>query len=104
MNFSRYAGNYPLSRLQRLFLIGYSSVGGFLFPKRGEMVSILGETTTPEFVLKKLHKKMLNDDTGKIILQKKPIVDKTSINFDMLSNLPNNSFGKQYHSYMSKYG
>lgn len=93
----------PLSPLQSIALTIYSASKAFIDPERHDMVAMLAEVTG-KFALESMHDMMLNDPTGRRILQDRPLVTKENINIEALKVLPENTFGSAYASFLSKHG
>lgn len=91
----------PLSIFQKIVLTGGATVLCALNPYRDDMVAVLGEMSCP-YTLAKIHKRMTADETGRLILKDKPVINSKTINFDSLSTLPHNTFGKTYYDFMTK--
>jgi ubiquinone biosynthesis protein COQ4 len=68
-------------------------------------VAAVGELTAsiPGFdALKSMHRRMLLSDSGRKLLRTKPIIHTTTIDMERLSSLPQGTFGKEYHNFLSK--
>jgi ubiquinone biosynthesis protein COQ4 len=70
-------------------------------PARQDMVAILGETTGLEQITR-IRNRMLQDPQGRRILQKRPIIHTSTIDFKRLSQLPSNTFGYKFNEFMEK--
>jgi ubiquinone biosynthesis protein COQ4 len=94
---------YQLSLSQRLFLIPYFGIGAMYNPERGDLVAGLGDTTA-EAALRKLHQRMVNTETGRQLLESRPLIDEVTLDTSRLRQLPENTLGKQYMNYMDQHG
>ena len=65
------------------------------------MVSAFGELTGKN-AIKKMHKMMLNDPEGALILRDRPIISSKLINLDLLAQLPEKSFGREYVQFLER--
>jgi ubiquinone biosynthesis protein COQ4 len=67
------------------------------------MVATLAEVTG-KFALENMHQTMLNDPTGRRILQDRPLVTKESVDIEKLKKMPQNTFGYGYAKFLNKHG
>ncbi len=100
----------PITPVQRAFLAVGSAVLGFLNTHRGDMISVLGDTTGAP-VLRQLHQSMTTTEEGRRVLSEKPRILTTGIasgaggvDFAALRALPPNTFGAQYAAWMDSHG
>ncbi|XP_033121947.1 ubiquinone biosynthesis protein COQ4 homolog, mitochondrial-like [Anneissia japonica] len=91
----------PTTPTQKLLLSVGASIMALYNPYRHDMVAVAGEATG-YWALKQMHTKMMNDPVGKLILEEKPRINSTTIDFECLRSLPNETLGKQYISFMDK--
>ena len=61
-----------------------------------DMVAALGEATASPFFINKLRDTMLLDPTGRRILREQPRITSTSLDIQKLSQLPENTLGRDY--------
>ena len=92
-----------LSASQRVFLGVGSAFLSILDPHRGDLIATLAETTATDTQLRHLLKKMKQSEEGKHLLQNRVDVNEDSVRFNELASLPDTSFGKHYHEFMSGY-
>ncbi|MES1919133.1 Ubiquinone biosynthesis protein [Bonamia ostreae] len=95
--------NTNLKCWQKALMITGSGILSLANPYRDDLVAALGELTG-ERALTAIRNKMLKNPTGRAILKEKPKITYKSIDFEMLRNLPKNSFGKVYSDYMTEHG
>lgn len=91
-----------LSPLQSVTLAVYSASKAYTDPERHDMVATLAEVTG-KFALESLHHMMLQDPTGRRILQDKPLVTKDKIHIEALESLPENTFGYSYANFLKQH-
>ena len=84
---------------QRAVLTIGSGLLSILDPHRDDMISTFGELTSYS-VLPDLHRKMLNDPEGALILRDKPVINSTVLDLNKLANYPEKSLGKEYVEYL----
>ena len=82
-----------LTPLQHCLMSSGSSLVSLLAPWRGDMVKACVETTSG-FSAMRLQQLLLQYDEGIRILQDKPRINTTSVSYDRLSSLADESFGK----------
>lgn len=87
---------------QRIAISANAAITALSNPLRGDMVAALGETTGLS-ALERMRKSMLLDKTGRRILREQPIISSSTLNMNKLSNLPSNSFGFAYISFLNKF-
>lgn len=85
--------------LQKTILTIGSGLISIFDPHRDDMISAFGELTASQ-TLPKLHKIMLNDPEGSLLLREKPIINSKTIKLSTLANYPENSFGKEYYEFL----
>jgi len=100
---SLYEGHRPTSFLQKSILSIGSALLALRDPTRVDMVATLGETTG-HYALRNMQLKMLRDPTGQRIIREKPIVDSSSVDLEILQELPSCTFGRIYSDFMIKQG
>lgn len=91
-----------LNRFQKILLGLTASLGAFQDPRRGDLVAIVGETTGVK-ALDMMAKRMQMNDTGRRILEEKPIVTDREI-LETLKDYPSNTFGGLYYEFMGLRG
>lgn len=74
----------------------------FLNPQRADQIAILSEATSYLF-LENILFKMQTDKIGRQILLNKPLLNSKTLEKYNLKSLPENTFGKNYFNFMSKY-
>ena len=89
------------SLIQRSILTVGSGLISILDPARDDMISAFGELTAPN-MLPKLHRMMLNDPDGSLILRDKPSINSHILDLDRLANYPENSFGREYVEFLKR--
>lgn len=99
----RLSANSHLSPLQSLSLAIYSATKAYIDPERHDMVALLAEVTG-KFALENMYQTMLNDPTGRRILQDRPLVTKESVDIEKLKKMPKNTFGYGYAEFLNKHG
>lgn len=87
---------------QKMLLISGSGLICLFNPYRDDMVAALGELTSGNALLR-MRQKMTQSNEGRQILLDRPRVNLKSINFQNIKNFPDNSFGKSYYNFMTKY-
>ncbi|EPX74620.1 ubiquinone biosynthesis protein Coq4 [Schizosaccharomyces octosporus yFS286] len=97
-----YPGHVPLSPLQRIFLVAGSAIMGLKAPWRGDMISILGDSSGQPFFLRRLLNQMLADEVGRQILMEKPRITSKSLNLPFLRTLPLNTLGRIYVDWIDR--
>lgn len=66
-----------------------------------DMVAVCGETTG-HLAFQLLHERMSNDLEGRQILDERPVINTSTVNFEHLKSLPMNTFGYQYALFMEQ--
>lgn len=99
----RSSSNSQLSPLQSLSLAIFSATKAYIDPERHDMVATLAEVTG-KYALENMYETMLNDPTGRRILQDRPLVTKENVDIEKLENLPQNTFGFGYAQFLNKHG
>ena len=95
----------------RLAVAIHSATTAFADPSRADAVAALGEITG-EVSLRRIHAKMSNDPTGRLILQERPVVSKATIPYERLmaeapedaTTTPGITFGQAYGSFLKGHG
>uniref|UniRef100_A0A2M3ZKC7 Ubiquinone biosynthesis protein COQ4 homolog, mitochondrial n=1 Tax=Anopheles braziliensis TaxID=58242 RepID=A0A2M3ZKC7_9DIPT len=90
-----------VSDLQRFLLSAGSSIAALVDPRRHDMIACLGETTGRE-ALERIKRSMESSEEGREILAEKPRINTRTINMELLKQLPENSFGHSYVTFMEK--
>lgn len=101
-NFDYMKNHQQTSFLQKGLMAIGSSLLALSRPTRGDMIAVLGETTGP-FALERMRQRMMRSETGRYILEKKPQINSSTINFEELANLPLNTFGAHYLKYQTAF-
>ncbi|KAA0187439.1 Ubiquinone biosynthesis protein mitochondrial [Fasciolopsis buskii] len=91
-----------LTPLQRFLLTVGSGIGVFSDPRRADLLSVFGELSGP-VALRYMRQKMLEDPVGSRILREKPRIRTHTVDLNYLRQLPDNSFGKAYVTFMDHY-
>ncbi|KAI5806911.1 ubiquinone biosynthesis protein coq4, mitochondrial [Geopyxis carbonaria] len=99
-----YPGHVPLTRIERVLLGAGSAVASLIDPHRGDMISACGEATAVPYFIYRLRDAMLSDDTGRRILRDRPRITSTSLDLERLRNLPENTVGRQYVTWLDREG
>jgi ubiquinone biosynthesis protein Coq4 len=94
-----YDSHIPTTGLQKLILAAGSSLMSLADPWRHDMVAVSAETTG-HYALMRMMQKMRSSDEGRQILDEKPVINTTTVNFDQLRDMPVSSFGHQYAEFM----
>jgi ubiquinone biosynthesis protein COQ4 len=81
----------------------------FADPTRADAVAALGEITGP-VSLARIHQKMMDDATGRLILEERPVVSKATIPYERLiaeapkdANTPGITFGQAYGCFLKSH-
>lgn len=93
-----YPGHIPTSVLQRIVLGLGSSVLALTDPWRADMVAVNGEVTGGA-ALKHLRDKMMADTEGKMVLENRPRINTTTVDFDRLRGMRPETLGYTYATY-----
>lgn len=56
------------------------------------------------FVLENLHKQMMNNPSGKKLLETKPLITEESLDFNILGRYRAETLGHHYHAFMMQHG
>ncbi|KAI1305352.1 Ubiquinone biosynthesis protein COQ4 -like protein, mitochondrial [Halotydeus destructor] len=96
-----YETHVPTTMFQKSLLTIGSAVAAITDPYRDDMVAVLGETTGHR-ALSELYRKMSENDEGCRILQDRPTINTNIIDYDALLQLPLNTFGFQYATFMQE--
>lgn len=91
-----------MSMFQKALLAASSSVMGLLNPLNGDMIATLGETLplTETVLQKRILARMMQSESGREILSRRPIVHEGLLDMDALRALPENTLGHAYWQYM----
>lgn len=95
-----YPSHIPTSAIQKAVLSLGSALTAITDPKRGDMVATMGETTAIGPVLRNIHKRMLKDRVGKLLLERKPRITDATIDRERLKRLPDGTFGREYARFL----
>jgi ubiquinone biosynthesis protein COQ4 len=94
----------------RLAVAIHSATTAFADPARADAVAALGEVTG-QVSLRRIHAKMSNDPTGRLLLQERPVVSKATIPYERLmaeapedATTPGITFGQAYGSFLKGHG
>ena len=93
----------------RIAVALHAATTAFGDPTRADAVAALGEVTG-EVTLRRILERMTNDDTGRIILQERPIVSKATIPYErLITEAPDHltedsTFGHAYGSFLRSHG
>ena len=95
------AANYKIeaNQFQRLILTLGSGLTAIFDPSRDDMISAFGELTG-SYALPRIHRRMLSDPEGSLILQQRPLISSKTIDLQALERLPVNTFGHQYVKFL----
>lgn len=86
------SSSLPLSCGDRITLALHSAITAYSDPTRADAVAILAEITGP-ITLQRIHKIMINDETGKQILIDRPVVSKATIPYEeLIANAPTTDY------------
>eukprot|EP00916_Digyalum_oweni_P013286 GHVL01021794.1.p1 GENE.GHVL01021794.1~~GHVL01021794.1.p1 ORF type:complete len:235 (-),score=42.10 GHVL01021794.1:215-919(-) len=88
--------------IEKFNLALYSSFGAIMNPERGDLVACLGDVTS-FYALKMMRNNMIEDDEGREILLKKPLIN-DQIDYEYLRGLPDKTLGREYTRFMDKFG
>jgi ubiquinone biosynthesis protein COQ4 len=93
----------PLStNFERLTLLLNYSIDAIKDPSNGDAVSAVGDLSNMNS-LQFIKDKMLSDKIGRQILEEKPRIREDQFDFDKLKSYSENTLGKNYYNFMSKY-
>lgn len=94
----------------RLAVAIHSATTAFADPTRADAVAALGEITG-EVSLRRIHAKMSDDPTGRLLLQERPVVSKATIPYERLmaeapddATTPGITFGEAYGAFLKGHG
>jgi len=93
-----YETHIPTSCVQKAVLAVGSAITGLSDPWRADMVATCGEVTG-SFALKSLHHKIQEDEEGARVLQERPRLNTTNVDFKHLKTLPLTTLGGAYVAY-----
>lgn len=96
---------------QKLALAIHHAVTAFSDPTRADAVAALGEITG-QVSLERIHRTMMDDPTGRIILEERPVVSKANIPYQKLikdaseidEDDDNITFGQAYGRFLQSHG
>jgi ubiquinone biosynthesis protein COQ4 len=91
-----------LNFLQRVTVALHSATTALADPERGDAVAALGDVTG-HMALMNLHDIMKKDETGRLILQDRPLIHNAAFDFDELEKKPG-TFGHAYATFMKGHG
>jgi len=96
----------------RVAIALHHATTAFADPTRADAVAALGEITGPA-TLQRIHDKMMEDPTGRLILKERPIVSKSTIPYErLIAQAPDVvddadstiTFGQAYGSFLKSHG
>jgi ubiquinone biosynthesis protein COQ4 len=88
----RESNSEPRSIQSRISLAIHHATAAFSDPTRADAVAALGEITG-NVSLERLHRQMMNDETGRLILEERPIVSKATIPYErLMAEAPDDPF------------
>ncbi|KAG8447404.1 hypothetical protein GDO86_014759 [Hymenochirus boettgeri] len=90
-----YPEHTPTSTVQKILLSAGSALMSLYNPYRHDMVAVLGETTGA-VALRNLRDRMSRDPEGFQILQERPRIHTSTLNFKQLRELPDGTLGREY--------
>jgi ubiquinone biosynthesis protein COQ4 len=100
----------PRSIQNRISLAIHHATAAFSDPTRADAVAALGEITGT-VSLERIHQQMMNDETGRLILEERPIVSKATIPYERLISEaaddpyePGITFGQAYGCFLKSHG
>eukprot|EP00096_Caligus_rogercresseyi_P008472 TRINITY_DN2731_c0_g1_i2.p1 TRINITY_DN2731_c0_g1~~TRINITY_DN2731_c0_g1_i2.p1 ORF type:complete len:229 (-),score=63.31 TRINITY_DN2731_c0_g1_i2:125-811(-) len=97
-----YRGHIPTNRLQKGILALGSGLAALSNPWRADSVAVTSEVWGKRS-LKALRNQMTSFSEGAQILQERPLINTTSVDFDHLLALPPNTLGYSYAKYNIKW-
>mmetsp|Transcript_18220 Transcript_18220/g.44030 ORF Transcript_18220/g.44030 Transcript_18220/m.44030 type:complete len:425 (+) Transcript_18220:107-1381(+) len=77
---------------ERISIALISATNAFVDPTRADSVAALGDITSP-LTLRKIYDRMINDETGRLILKDRPVVSKSTIPYERLIAEAPSDFG-----------
>lgn len=92
-------GIKSLSVLDKLVLATGSALVGFVDPSRGDMISLLGETTGRRALIN-IRDKMRQTEEGQRILRERPRIRTSEESFKTLNECAEGTFGAEYLRYI----
>lgn len=98
-----YDCHIQLSNLQKVLLTAGSSITAILDPYRHDMVADFGETTGHR-ALEWIHSKMQLSDEGCRVLEQRPRLRTSIVDYEKLKSLPENTFGYHYSRFYTDNG
>ncbi|KAL8945447.1 MAG: hypothetical protein Q9211_000050 [Gyalolechia sp. 1 TL-2023] len=99
----QYHGHVPLTRIERAALAVGSAITSLFDPRR-DLIATLGETTATPYFIYRLRDVMLASRTGRRILRERPRITSQTMSTQRLRNLPLNSVGRAYASWLEREG
>lgn len=93
--------NYKIeaNQFQRLLLTVGSGLTAIFDPSRDDMISAFGELTG-SYALPRIHRRMLSDPEGSLILAQRPLISSKTVDLAALERLPERTFGHQYVKFL----
>ncbi|KAK3693790.1 ubiquinone biosynthesis protein coq-4 [Podospora appendiculata] len=99
-----YPGHVPLTRLERLGMAVGSGLMSLRDPYRGDLIAAFAETTATPYFIYRLRDAMLASPTGRRILRDRPRITSSSLNLPALRQLPPNTVGHTYVTWLDREG
>ncbi|KAI9733380.1 MAG: Ubiquinone biosynthesis protein [Cirrosporium novae-zelandiae] len=99
-----YEGHVPLTPIERVGLAIGSSLAALINPRRGDLIAVCGEATAVPYFIYRLRNAMLSDPTGRRILRDRPRITSRNMPIEKLRNLPENSVGRTYATWLEREG
>jgi len=103
LKMQRYAGHVHLPLLHKAFLAVGSSLATLLNPARGDMLSVLGETTG-ELFLPRLRERMLLHPEGRRILRDRVRITESNVDLAVLGAMKEGTLGREYTKWLERNG
>ncbi|KAL8738037.1 MAG: hypothetical protein Q9181_001105 [Wetmoreana brouardii] len=100
----KYEGHIPFTLTERSVLAMGSAITSLFYPRRGDLIATLGETTATPYFIYRLRAAMLSSPTGRRILRDRPRITSQTMSMEHLRNLPENSVGRTYASWLDREG
>ncbi|GAB6021954.1 hypothetical protein CHUAL_006115 [Chamberlinius hualienensis] len=98
-----YDEHISTSLFQKILLAAGSGAMSLFDPTRDDMIAIFGETTGSA-AASRMRQKMLRHDEGRLILEEKPRLNTTTVDFNYLMSLPEDSLGGVYAKFFQRNG
>ncbi|KAK3336203.1 ubiquinone biosynthesis protein coq-4 [Cercophora scortea] len=102
-----YPGHVPLTRLERLGMAIGSGLGTNTTntsPTTTDLIAAFAETTATPYFIYRLRDVMLASPTGRRILRDRPRITSSSLNLPALRQLPPNTVGHTYVTWLDREG